>query len=120
RAKSRHGRQHGELVTMLHEVVRANFQDNLEQLVLGPGVAGLALSRNDPAATSLEHPSNSSVGPQIAAVFLKDHAHIRGGAMAVISQDLQHQRNATGAIALVADLVEVAEGTLAGALLDRL
>ena len=55
---------------------------------------------------------------QVAAALGEGRAHLAGGAVAVVGQDLDDDRDAARPVALVADLV-VDLGVAAGRLLDR-
>ena len=74
---------------------------------------------DDDVALLLEHPGDAVRFAEVAAVLAERVPHLADRAVLVVGQDLDHDRDAAGAVGLVGDLFVVDAGQLAGAALDR-
>ncbi len=83
-------------------VVRARLDRRLQH---GVGARDLRVVLDH--ADMIEHEGDRACFGEVAARLGEGGAHLAGGAVAVVGQDLDHDRNAAGAVALVADLVVV-------------
>src|SRR5580658_2329344 len=95
-------------------VVGAGVEREFEQLVL---VDGGFFNSNYPAL--FEHPADASDFAEVAAAAGEDEAQLRDGAIAIVRQHVDHDRDAAGAVAFVGDFLERRARDFAGALLDR-
>ena len=98
---------------VLDEVLGAGVHGNHEDLVVVNLVA-----RDDDDPFALEHPLDASGSAHVAAELLEDVADVGDGALGVVGEDTDHERDSVGSVAfiqsgLVGDAVE-----FAGALFD--
>src|SRR5699024_3183968 len=89
---------HLELLTQVVDLLRAGVEDGHEHVVLGE----LTLVQQDLALAG-EHVRHRAGVGEIASVTGHGHAHLTGGAVAVVRQTLDQQGHAVRTVALVHD-----------------
>ncbi len=98
---------------LIVQVFRARLEDDFHELVF---VRGIFVDRDD--ALFCEHPGDRTLGAEVAAVLGEGVANLADRAILVVGQDVDDDGDASGAVALVGDLVVGEALELAGAALD--
>src|SRR5690606_2265460 len=100
-------------VLVRHDVRRAGLDRGLHDPLL------VAARREAELPDLREQVGDGAVGAEIAAVLRERMANLGDGAVAVVGQAVDHDRDAARAVALVTDLLVARAFELAGAALDR-